>query len=228
MSFPPSKTPTRSLENPANPLTCESLTTSGGSSSGEVITPQTSWNYSAVYAAIRLLSETIAQLPLNLYRKSGDTIEKAVEHPYHTLLHDSPSQLMSSFIWRETQMAHTLSYGNGYAFIVREEGGRVTGLHLLHSAQTQPYINPDGSVIYYTTVNGKTLTVAPRDMLHIPAMGWDGLRGVSPITAHRETLGLSQAATKFGAQLFGEGTNVGSVIETDAKVGHLVIFLLSR
>jgi HK97 family phage portal protein len=211
---------TRSLENPANSITCEALSSRGTSASGEVITPATGWNYSAVYAAIRLLAETVAQLPLNLYRREGSRVSIASDEPLHNLLHDAPSEIMTSFVWRETQMVHTQLYGNGYSYIARDVSGAPMELQLLQSSQTHPYIHPDGRIEYYSTINNKPYRIKPADILHVPAMGLDGIVGKSPITIHRETLGLSAAATKFGAQLFGSGTNIGGVISTEKSLGH--------
>ena len=56
----------------------------GGSSSGKVVTERTAMQMTAVYACVRILSEAVAGLPLNLYRYNNDGgKEKALDHPLY-------------------------------------------------------------------------------------------------------------------------------------------------
>ena len=41
------------------------------SSKDVLVTPETALTFSAVYAAVRVISETIAQLPFNYYKKTN-------------------------------------------------------------------------------------------------------------------------------------------------------------
>lgn len=81
----------------------------GGSTSGKMVTERSSMQMTAVYACVRVLSEAVAGLPLHLYRHT-DTggKEKATDSPLYFLLHDEPNQEMTSFVFRETLMAHLL------------------------------------------------------------------------------------------------------------------------
>ena len=75
----------------------------GGSASGKQVNERTSMQMPAVYSCVRILSEAVASLPLNVYRYT-DTggKEKAFDHPLYRLLDDEPNPEMSSFIFRET------------------------------------------------------------------------------------------------------------------------------
>lgn len=209
-------------ENPNCALTGDNITgwvsNASPTKSGESVTPENSWTYSAVYAAVRLLSETIAQLPLVLHQKSGDRTTPATEHPVYNLTHNNPSDRLTSFVWRETQMGHAVTWGNGFAFIGRNGDRSVRELALLNPASTYVVINPDRTFYYQATIGERSFSIPPGDMLHVPALGWDGYAGKSPIQMHRETIGLSQATTNFGAQLFGNGTNWGGVLKTPKEL----------
>lgn len=218
-----------SIENPSTPINSQNIVGNmvqllgfGGAKtkSGKTVTPDTAWNYSAVYAAIRLLSETVAQLPLDLHKLEDGERHPATEHPLYGLIHDNPSDRLTSFVWRETQMGHCLSWGNGYAYIERTvRENRPTGLRLLRPDKTTAKQDGNGSYFYITRVDGKEYRIDPRDMLHIPALGSDGLCGLSPITMHRETLGLSMRATEFGAEFFGNGASLGGIIKHPTELG---------
>lgn len=216
----------RNIENPNHPITqsCadSAMGTGPGSSPGNTLlsSPTGAWNYAAVYAAIRLLSETIAQLPLMLMREADGRKEPARDHPLFTLMHDAPSDRLTSFNWRETQMAHCLTWGNGYAMILRSNRAGVRELQLCAPGATMPYRYPDGRVVYRLSVDDKTYEVPQRDVLHIPAVGWDGLQGLSPISMHRETLGLGMAADRFGGQFFSNGVTLGGVLKHPETLGR--------
>ena len=83
----------------------------GGSIAGKTVTERTAMQMTAVYACVRILAESIAGLPLHLYRYRGEGKEKAIDHPLYTLLHDEPNPEMTSFIFRESLMTHLLLWG---------------------------------------------------------------------------------------------------------------------
>ena len=87
----------------------------GNSASGKPVTERSAMQMTAVYACVRILSETIAGLPLHLYRYDNDSTEKATKENLYHLLHDEPNPEMTSFIFRETLMTHLLLWGNAYA-----------------------------------------------------------------------------------------------------------------
>ena len=67
-----------------------------------------------VYACVRLLAESIAALPLHLYRMTDDNgnKEKARDHPLYKILYRQPNPEMTSFVFWETLMTHLLLWGN--------------------------------------------------------------------------------------------------------------------
>lgn len=96
----------------------------GPSTSGNNVNEFTAMQTTAVYACVRILSETLAALPLQLYRYTPGGKERVYDHPLYHLLHDEPNPEMTSFIFRETLMSHLLIWGNAYAHkvAVLEEG----------------------------------------------------------------------------------------------------------
>ena len=83
----------------------------GQSAAGKPVTESTAMQMAAVYACVRVLSESIASLPLHVYvRGENGNQEKAEDHPLFFLLHDEPNPEMSSYTLRETLMAHLLLY----------------------------------------------------------------------------------------------------------------------
>jgi HK97 family phage portal protein len=202
--------------------------------SGERISEANALQISAVWACVRAISEGTSSLPLNVYRKSDDGgKEKLSRHPVQQLL-NNPNPDMTSMVFRETVMAHTLMWGNGYSEIVRNGSGRPVQLWPIDPARVIPK-RTDSGVLYYQVTNetGGSVDVNPMSMLHIPGLGYDGVTGYSVIRMAREGLGLTSAAEKFGAALFGNGAVAGGILEHPDKLGdeahaHLLASMKGR
>ena len=99
------------------------------SHAGVTVNENTAMTISAVFACIRLLANTVAQIPVHLYRRMPDNgKEKATERPIYSLIHSNPNPIMSSFRLRQTLQGHLASSGNAYCYIVRDRLGRVLEL----------------------------------------------------------------------------------------------------
>ena len=192
------------------------LDTGQQSNSGVDVDEESALKISTVYACVKVISETIASLPLNLLKEltNGDS-EKAKQHPLYTILKDVPNSEMSSFTFREMLMTNLLLWGNAYALIKRNKNGEITELYPLKSKNMVVERDAVSNNIKYTYTNnrGITKTYSPKQIFHIPAFSFDGIIGVSPITYAREAMGLALATEEFGARFFGNGARPGGVLE---------------
>ena len=124
-------------------------TYTGPSSAGPSVNQASSLTYSAVWSAVRAISEGVASLPLQVFRRDqngGRT--KALDHPLYKILHDSPNPEMGSLIFRETIMGHVLTWGNGFAEIERDARGNVVALWPLRPDVCQPVRDENGDLFY--------------------------------------------------------------------------------
>ena len=192
------------------------LDTGQQSNSGVEVDEESALKISTVYACVKVISETIASLPLNLLKEltNGDT-EKAKQHPLYSVLKDVPNSEMSSFTFREMLMTNLLLWGNAYALIKRNKSGEIVELYPLKSKNMVVERDATTNAIKYTYTNnrGMTKTYNPKQIFHIPAFSFDGIIGVSPITYAREAMGLALATEEFGARFFGNGARPGGVLE---------------
>jgi HK97 family phage portal protein len=197
---------------------------SGPSKSGVSVNEETAKKFTAVFACIRVLSETLASMPIILYRdrKIGDKAsgkDRAVDHPLYDLLHNAPNKEMPSFMLKETLMNHICSSGNGYAQIQRSRRGEVISLNILPWTMTDVRRNVTSYELeYITNDRGKTVILNPADVFHIPGLGFDGIKGYSPVRMAMEAIGLGLAAEEFGATFFSNGANAGGVVEYEGKM----------
>lgn len=194
----------------------------GGSSAGKNVNERSAMQMTAVYSCVRILAEAVAGLPLHLYRyKEDGGKERAIDNNLYHLLHDEPNKEMSSFIFRETLMTHLLLWGNAYAQIIRNGKGEVIALYPLMPNKMQVDRDENGELYYiYTrssdeakTMEGVTVYLTPRDVLHIPGLGFDGLVGYSPIAMAKNAIGLAIATEEYGAKFFANGAAPSGVLE---------------
>lgn len=170
----------------------------------------------AVYACVRVLSETIASVPLPVYKRLKPRGKnRYIEHPVYSLLHDLPNPEMTSFTWREVMQAHLLLWGNCYSEIEYDEMWYPKALWPLLPDRTFPERDPTTGEIQYRTVlpDGTPKILSKERVLHIPGLGFDGLKGYSVISMVRESIGMSLAAEEFGGRFFGNGAHLGGVLQ---------------
>ena len=193
----------------------------GGSAAGKLVNERSAMQMTAVYACVRILSEAVAGLPLHLYRNNGNGgKEKAVDHSLYPLLHDEPNPEMSSFVFRETLMTHLLLWGNAYSQIIRNGKGEVMALYPLMPNKMTVDRDEDGHLYYaYQRSSDEAIPqsglviLSPRDVLHIPGLGFDGLVGYSPIAMAKNAIGLAIAAEEYGSKFYANGAAPSGVLE---------------
>ena len=186
------------------------------------VNDRTAMQIIAVYACVRVLSEAIAQLPLHVYQYTDNGKERVPKHPLYFLLHDQPNPEMTSFVFRETLMAHLLIYGNAYAQIIRNGRGEVLGLYPLMPDKVRVDRDDRGRLIYrysrYDEHNPNfkqqgEIILPMEQVLHIPGLGFDGLVGYSPIAMAKNAIGLAVACDEYGASFFANGASPSAVLE---------------
>jgi len=198
-----------------------SWTYTGISTTGQNVNQASSMTYSAVWAAVRAISEGVASLPLQVFRRGHDgSRSKANDHPLYRILHDQPNPEMSALTFRETLMGHALVWGNGYAEIVRDKNsGRVQQLWPLDPSQVEPVRDEKGELFYkYGSV-----IFLPTEILHIKGLSFDGVKGYSVIAQAKNSIGLGMAVEEFGSTFFGQGGKPAGVISVPGKLNSEAI-----
>lgn len=194
----------------------------GSTTSGKTVNERTAMQTTAVYACVRILSETIASLPLHTYKYTETGKQKAIGHQIYNLLADQPNSEMTSFVFRETLMSHLLLWGNAYAQIIRDGRGNVISLYPLLPNKMSVNRGSNGEIYYiYSRYSDENPNIESygdvylqnHEVLHIPGLGFDGLVGYSPIAMAKNAVGMSIACEEYGASFFANGANPGGVLE---------------
>ena len=197
----------------------ESAMVIGGSSSGVAVTPDSALTNAAVFACVRILSETLASLPLITYERKGRARQRATEFYLYPLLHDEPNEWMTSFEYRETLQGHLALWGNAFSEITYDGAGRVTSLFPLRPDKMKGIKLEGGRRLYkYELPNHTEIWLDGERIWHLRAFG-DGTWGYSPIQLMRNAVGLALAMEKFGSKFFGNGARPGGVLEHPGRLG---------
>ena len=195
----------------------------GRADSGERVDEKSAMQIATVYACVRLLAETVAGLPLHLYRMNEEvgSKEKAVEHPLYKLLYRQPNPEMTSFSFREVMMTHLLLYGNCYAQIIRDGRNSVLSLYPLLPENVEVDRDEKGEIyyIYHAWTDekpgerNKDVYFRRDEIFHVPGLGFNGLVGFSPIAMMKNSLGTTLAVEKYGSSFFKNGAQPSGVLE---------------
>lgn len=226
-----------SLENPSTPLSYPAewlldIFNGGRTDSGIRVSEMTALQVSTVFACVKLISGTIASLPLHVFELQVGADQRrgkrvAHEHPIYELLRWEPNEEMTAHTFRQTLQSHMLLWGNGYAEIQRDQGNRPVAIWPRNPARTRPYRLGSGKLVYKTTEGMEEQTeiydaappqagertIAAEDVLHIPGLSLDGRVGQSVVQLARQAVGLALATEKFGSKFFGNGARPGGILQ---------------
>lgn len=175
---------------------------------------------STVYACVSAISETIASLPLILYKRtSDDGRERAPDHPLYRVLHDQPNALQTALEFREMMQAMVLLRGNAHAEIIWGNDGQVIGLIPLMNDRVATLQLDNGRLAYdVTDTKGKIRRLLQHEVFHLRHRSDNGLVGVAPITASRETVQLGLAERDHGNSTFTNGTRLSGILKFPQKL----------
>lgn len=174
------------------------------SGTGLRVSADSAMRLTAVYACVRILSETMASLPFVLYRtdSSGGKV-RVTDHWLYRLFARRPNRFQNPFEWREMMQGHLALRGNAYNRIVSNARGEITELVPIHPDRIRIEILPSGEFRYRVTDRDGRESVLPRgEVWHLRGLSSDGLLGMSPIEIARESVGMALAAQDYGARFF--------------------------
>lgn len=193
---------------------------SRGASSGVRINPQNALQNSVVaLACIRVLAETVASLPLHIYKRLPDGARERAPGWLDHLLSVAPNSWQTSFEWLETSMTHLGLWGACFSEIVSGPQGAVSELIPLHPSRMKTDVIENGRLRFtYTEPNGAKTIYNQDQIFRVTWMSVDGINGSVPVELGKEAIGLARACELHGSRYFGNGARPGIVLETDATM----------
>lgn len=188
--------------------------------SGVGVTAESAMRCPTVYASVKVISESVAQLPLHLYRKADGVKQRAEDLPLYELLHDQANDWTSAFEFRLAMQTALCLHGNAYAFINRA-GGEIRELIPIPSTAVSVDVDDVSLEPSYrvTKRDGSHSVYDRREIFHLRGLGTSYYFGDSPILQAREAIGLAIAMEEHAAKIFGSGARPGGVLKYDKVLG---------
>jgi HK97 family phage portal protein len=172
--------------------------------SGGPVTPESALQLSAVYACVRVLTDSLSTLPFQMYRvKANGGRQQIRDHWLYRLFAKRPNDYQNPMEFRGMMMGHLALRGNAFAQIVANRKGEVTDLHPIHPDRiTVEVLTPTNWRYQVKNSNGTSTPIARTDMFHIKGLSPDGIMGYNPIGLARKMLSTGMAAQDYGNRFF--------------------------
>jgi HK97 family phage portal protein len=213
------------LGAPYNLGSLASMLTGVRTNSGQYVTPERAMRSAAVLACIHILTEDLASLPLNLYRRTPQGAVLATEHPLFRVLHDTPNPWQTSFELRESMILDVLCFGQSFTEKVISPDGidRLYPLSAGRMTYVDPlsmYLPPDPPLLWrYADPTAGDRIFLSDDLWTVRMLAPGGtINGQSLILLAREAIGLALAAEEQGARLFSQGVQSDLTLSTDGEI----------
>jgi HK97 family phage portal protein len=177
------------------------------------VTEDTAMQISAVWACVRLLSETVASLPVAVYRKTPEGRVRDDEFWFYKLMSRKPNRYQTRVEFFETLMLNLALHGNSYCKVSRVQG-EIKSLMPLMSGQVEPSLMDDGSIVYRYQSDGGMEVYSEQSIWHVKLYG-NGIIGKSPLAFGRNMVGIAQAAEKATTKVYQNGGKRSGVLSLD-------------
>lgn len=192
----------------------------GRTNTGVVITDDTATTITAVYRAVQLIASTIAAMPLNVFEEQdGERVK--VEYEQEAYLWGRPNPEVSAVTFWETVLGHEVLNGNAYLFVEQNADREPLSLWPIMPERVLPVRDEHGHKGYILDGDNQTVLrdyTNGGEIVHVPGWGRDGLRGLSPVRAMANALGLFKAAEDYASLTFGQGALPGGILSSDQNL----------
>lgn len=170
---------------------------------------------SAVFAAVRYISESVGALPWELRQRLNTGGSKiATTHNVNSLIHNRPNPEMSSMDWRVLMLSWANLWGNAYCEIERDVMGRPIALWPIKPDRVTTKRDEDKNLYYEVSqTSGPDIIIEPKDMFHIRGLGSDGITGYSVVALAARSIGAGLASDEFQASFFENGIVTSGVLK---------------
>jgi HK97 family phage portal protein len=177
------------------------------------VTFDSAMQLSVVWACVKLLAETVASLPLGIYRKTsaGRALDPA--HPLAILFAGKVNRYQNRIEFFESVILNLVMHGNAYC-LIEKRGGLIVSLLPLMSSQMEVRLLSDGTVVYAYTQDQGTDIIAAERIWHIKLMG-NGILGLSVLEYQRRTLGIAAGAETAVSNIYANGGKRSGVLMID-------------
>lgn len=206
------------FENPSLPLASvglDGVLSPRSNDSGETVTVDRAMTLPVVYRCISVIATVVAQCPLMVYKMpSQKPVRFQLFEPGNQETTYTPYEL-----W-QLASAHRAGHGNAYIHKIRREiDEQIVDLRPLNPAAVEVDLDEDGNKIFKVKQrDNKIVPLTTYEVMHVPGLGYDGVRGFSPIELAAQSIGISLAGDRLAAKFYSQGSQLGGIIKVKAPL----------
>jgi HK97 family phage portal protein len=186
------------------------------------INPDTALQSTVFLACCRIISETVASLPLHVYRRLKNGHEEiAHDIPLYHVLSFAPNSWQTKFEFFEQMVMALTCWGNSYSEVNSGKYGAVTELNNLHPSRMRIERLENGRLkySYNDPQTGRLMQYTQDQIMHVR---WtpepDGVKGMVPVEISRDAIALSRACEIYASKFWANMGRPGIVLQTDGAL----------
>lgn len=187
------------------------------------VTADAAMRLTAVYAAVRVIAESVSTLPFALYSEN-DKGEKTKNrsHWLYKLFARRPNDFQNPMEFLECMTAVLALRGNSFARIFSNSAGEVTDLIPIHPDCLEIEMLGETNWRFRMRHTDGTISVITRgQMFHLRGLSMDGILGISPIQAARDAIATGLSAQDYALKFFqNDATPSGGWIENPNRFAN--------
>lgn len=200
------------------------LLSANQTAAGIAVGPETALQYAPCLAAVRLISESVAQLPCHLFRRVGEDRRRADDHPVEKLLTRRPAEWLTPFSVKADMTAALLLHGEAFALVTRSADGRPLELIPVPNSAVQVTLAPGVEPEYRVTLaDGSQQTVARDRIFHLRGLSASCGKPISPVHQGREAIALGLQLERHAANLMRRGARPAGTLEVPGKLSDAAV-----
>lgn len=188
------------------------------SHAGDRVTPEVAMKTGVWMACARIVAETVASLPLHLYRRLDEhSNERAANHPLYRLLSKRPNSWQTRYEWVEQMCLHMGFFGASYQLKVRGPRGFIEELHPLDPAGMEMQQEADKRLtyIYRDPSTGRQVIYRDDQIMRVTWLSFDGVTPAKPVDLGRDAIGLARSLEQYAATFYRNNAQPGVVLHTE-------------
>lgn len=174
-------------------------------------------NISAFFAAVNLISNSLAMLPIKVLARDNKGSNELQSHPVAEVFGRTfNGTFVSRFQLVKSLIESVILRGNGFAYIERDGDGNVKNIQFLTPDSVVVSYDSWRNTLYYSIVNkrGKRINrIEPINMLHFVMHTRDGVNGVSLLSYAARSVEIANNSEESAADFFGSGGNVNGYLK---------------
>ena len=183
------------------------------------VTFDSAMTVSAVFASIRLLAETVASLPIEMYAIDKDGNRTIADHDLMNLIRFKPNARQTRIEFFEQLMLNLVSSGNAYVIKgkISKSSDNIVSLDIVNSANMDVIVDKN-KIIYRRTLTDDvgiktTKDYTPDEIWHVKLFG-TGFIGMSPLAHARKAIAVADSADDKVTSLMVNGAKPSGVLMT--------------